>query len=124
MNAQTADFVRVFGVFLVVLGAIGYVTHPEKEPAFLIAGFVFGLLCALWGVLGGRGKRWSWPAALGTLALLTATSVWRATVNWTAVADGNSEKAFTAGLVSLTVVVSILMLGLLFRDAKIKSQRN
>ena len=118
MKVQTADFIRVFGVFLVLLGGIGYVTHPEKPPAFLIVGLLFGALCVVWGFLGVRGVRWSWPAALGTMVLLAVTCAWRAIVNWIAVADGDSKKAFTAGLISLTVAASILMLGLLLRDAK------
>ncbi len=121
MKTQTADFLPVFGVFLVFVGGIGYMTHPEKETGFLIAGLLFGALCVVWGLLGASGIRWSWSAGFGTIVLLAAGCVWRAVVNWTAVAEGDSERAFTAGLVTLTAAISALMLGLFLRNARTAS---
>ena len=100
------------------MGLMGYMTHPARDPAFLIAGLLFGVLFVTWGILGTKGIRWSWPAALGTMALLVVICVWRAVVNWLAVAGGDSEKTFTAGLISLAVAASSVMLGLLLRDAR------
>ena len=118
MDTQTADCLIIFGVFLIPLGVIGYMTHPEKAIAALISGGGFGALWMLWGVLSAKGVRWSWVAALATTTLLAIACAWRASMNWLAVASGQSEKAFVSVLVTLMLAVAASMSYLLLKDRK------
>ena len=118
MNTQTAGHLVVFGVFLILLGVMGYVTHPEKTPTALIFGGGFGALWMLWGILSAKGVRWSWSAALATTALLLLACAWRASLSWLAVANGQSEKVFASVLITLMLAVSASILLLSLRDRK------
>ena len=116
MKTQTAGYLVIFGVFLILLGVIGYMTHPEKAITALISGGCFGALWMLWGILSAKGVRWSWAAALVTTALLALACVWRASVSWLAVADGQSEKAFASVIITLMLGVAVFMLFFLLKD--------
>jgi hypothetical protein len=118
VNTETAGNLVIFGIFLILLGVIGYVTHPERAYTALIFGGGFGALWILWGILSAKGVRWSWLASLATTALLALVCVWRASVSWLAVANGQSEKAFASAVVTLMLAVSASMLLLLFRNRK------
>ena len=83
-----------------------------------MSGGTFGALSILWGVLGARGVRWSWPAALVTTGFLALVFAWRATVGWLAVLDGKSEKLFAATLITLMLAASAVMLPCLLKDRK------
>jgi uncharacterized membrane protein (UPF0136 family) len=116
MKTQTAGYLFIFGIFLILLGVVGYMTHPEKPVTALISGGGFGALWILWGILGAKGIRWSWPAALATTALLALACVWRASLSWLAVADGQAEKAFASAVITMMLAVSAAMLFLLLKD--------
>jgi len=118
MNTQTAGYLVIFGVFLILLGVIGYVTHPQKAHTALISGGTFGALSILWGVLGARGVRWSLPVAIVTTGLLALVFAWRASVGWLAVLDGKSEKLFAAVLITAMLAGSALMLPCLLKARK------
>lgn len=118
MKTQTAGYLVIFGVFLILLGMIGYVTHPEKGHTALISGGGFGALWILWGILSAKGVRWSWAAALATTALLALACAWRASLSWLAVADGQSEKAFASVVITMMLTVAASMLFLLLKDRK------
>jgi uncharacterized membrane protein (UPF0136 family) len=117
-NGKTADYLVVFGIFLILLGVIGYMTHPEKAHTALIFGGGFGALWMLWGILSAKGVRWSWPAALATTALLLMACVWRASLSWLAVASGQAETVFASIIITLMFAVSASMLFLLLRGRK------
>lgn len=118
MSTQTAGYFVIFGIFLILLGVIGYVTHPEKALTALISGGGFGVLWMLWGILSAKGVRWSWLAALTTTVLLTLACVWRASLGWMAVANGRSEKAFAVVIITLMLAVAVFMLLSLLKDRK------
>jgi hypothetical protein len=118
MNTQTAGHLVIFGIFLILLGVIGFVTHPEKAYTALIFGGGFGALWMLWGILSASGLRWTWLAALATTALLALACMWRASVSWLAVANGQSEKAFVSVVITLMLAVSAFMLFSLLKDRK------
>src|ERR1041385_7031122 len=96
MNTQTAGYLVILGIFVILLGVIGYVTHPEKAHTSLLFGGGFGALFVLWGILGAKGLRWSKAAALLTTVLLSAACAWRASLGWLAVVNGQSEKVFAS----------------------------
>jgi len=118
MKSQTAAFLGVFGILIALLGVIHYQTHPENAATVLIMAGVLGALVTLWGILGSRGLSWSWPAALCTLLVLTLACVWRASLSWVAVFNGQSPGAFWAALVTLMLVVSASLLWMLVKDRK------
>jgi uncharacterized membrane protein (UPF0136 family) len=118
MSPHMAGYLVIFGIFLMLLGVIGYVTHPERAHTALISGGGFGMLWMLWGILSARGVRWSWLAALATTALLTLACVWRASLSWLAVANGQSERAFASAIITLMLAVSAAILVLLLKDPK------
>ena len=124
MNTQTAGYLVIFGIFLILLGAIGYMTHPEKAISALISGGGFGALWILWGILSAKGVRWSRLAALAITVLLALACVWRASLSWLAVANGQPEKAFALVIIILTLALALCMLLFLLKDRKAAGLQN
>ena len=99
-----------YGLFLFAMGGVGYLSNPEKAATALMSGGVFGSLSVLCGWLMVRGLRWVRWAATGLTALLFVVFAWRASVGWTAVALGASEKLAAASIITLMGVASVAML--------------
>jgi len=118
MNTQTAGYLVIFGIFMSVLGVIGYLTHPEKAQTALIFGGGFGALSVLWGILAAKGIRGSKPAALFTATVLGVACIWRASLGWLAVANGQSEKVFASLTITLMLAISAVMLVVLLKDRR------
>lgn len=118
MNPKTARCLIGYGVFLIVMGVAGFLSNPEKAKTALISGGTFGSISILWGVLGLKGLRWTWLAAVLTIGFLSIVFTWRSTVSWKAVMDGNADKRFAAGLITAMLVGSIIMLGLLLKSRR------
>lgn len=110
MNQKIAFTVIAYGVFLMVIGVIGFLSNPEKAKTALISGGTFGTISIIWGVLGTKGVRWSRLAALLTTSFLGMVFAWRSTVSWQAVMNGNTDKRFAAILITAMLTASILML--------------
>lgn len=119
MNSKTARHLILYGSFLMLMGLAGFLSNPEKAKTALMSGGTFGALSILWGLLMARGARWSLLAAKITTGLLTVVFVWRSSVSWLAVLDGQAEKQFAAGLITMMLVASIAMLFGLFKARKI-----
>lgn len=115
---KTAGYLIFYGCFLIVMGLLGYLSNPEKARTALMSGGTFGALSILWGVLLARGVRWSLPAAATTTGLLAVVFVWRASVGWLAVLDGQAEKRFAASLITVMLAASIAMLLRLVKTRK------
>ena len=81
-----ARWVVRYGLFLMLIGVVGFLSNPEKAKTALISGGTFGGISLLWGFLMARGKRWSHTAALVTTLMLAVVFSWRATVGWKALA--------------------------------------
>ena len=62
--------------------------------------------------------RWSKPAALLTATVLSVACVWRASLGWLAVANGQSEKVFASLVITLMLAVSAVMLAVLLKDRR------
>jgi hypothetical protein len=118
MNTTTPGYLVICGVFLSLLGIIGYLTHPEKAITARISGGTFGGLSIPWGILSAKGLRWSRLAALLTTALLSVACVWCIGLGWMAVAKGQSGKGFATLLITLMLAVSVVMLVMLLKDRK------
>ena len=116
MTTNLGKWMMGYGAFLVAMGLAGYLSNPEKAVTALMSGGLFGSLSILWGWLMHRGWSWSRWAALATTGLLTAVFAWRATVSWTAVAEGHPDKWVAAVLISAMGLASLAMLGVLTRS--------
>ena len=113
MNTKLGKWMCAYGLFLIAIGAAGYLSNPEKAATALISGGTFGALSIFWGWLMSRGIGWSRWAASATTTLLLIVFVWRASVSWMAFAGGASEKLTAAILITLMGAASLAMLGLL-----------
>jgi len=118
MSVMTAGYVVISGIFIILLGVIGFMTHPDKAQTALLFGGGFGALFILWGILAAKGLRWSRFAALLTSLLLGAACAWRAVLGWLAVANGQSEKVFASLLITLMLAVSVTLLVLTLKVRK------
>ena len=118
MNTQTAGYLVLYGLLLILLGTAGYVTNPEKAKTALMTGGSFGLIAILLGALGARGVRWSRWAAVVTTTLLSVACVWRAGLGWLAVSKGESEKFIPAILISVMLGASVVVLAMLLKSRK------
>lgn len=113
MNKPLGRVVIAYGLFLMGIGLLGFLSNPEKAKTALLSGGTFGLLSIAWGVLLIRGVRWAWGAAVTTAVLLSGVFIWRASVGWMAVSGGQTEKRTAAVLITVMLAGSLVTLGLL-----------
>ena len=103
-----------FGIFLIVCGAVGYLSNPAGAKTALISGGTFGGLSAIWGLLMMKGFAWAKVAAWVSTLLLVAAFAWRSAVGWMAYAAGE-PKLFAASLITLMLAASLVSLVVLAR---------
>ena len=118
MNFKSGRHMMGYGLFLIAMGLAGYLSNPEKAATALMSGGVFGAISMLWGWLLVRGVRWSRWAACATTGLLFVVFAWRASVSWTAVAGGATEKLAAAVIITLMGAASVAMLASLLPGAE------
>ncbi len=116
MKTKLGKGMMAYGLFLIAIGAAGYLSNPEKAATALMSGGTFGALSILWGWLMSRGVGWSRWAASATTTLLLIVFAWRASVSWMAFAGGASEKLTAAILITLMGAASLAMAAALFRN--------
>lgn len=115
MNKSLSRWLFTYGGFLILSGAAGYLSNPEKAKTALMSGGTFGLISIVWGFMNARGIVWSRKAALATLIFLAVIFTWRAAVSWITVLGGVPEKIFAASLISLMLAATAGMLTAMFR---------
>ncbi len=104
-----------YGVFLIAIGLLGYLSNPEKARTALMSGGVFGALSIACGVLRIRGALWAGKVALGITGFLALIFTWRAIVGWLAVAQGNTDKLTAAVLISVMLAATVATIVRLLR---------
>jgi len=97
---KTSFALAGYGLFLILIGLIGYLSNPEKAKTALLSGGTFGLLNIAFAFLAFRGSRRSVTIALAVAAFLAIVFSWRALVSWSAFAGGESGKLTAAVLIS------------------------
>lgn len=106
----------VYGLFLILAGAAGYLSNPEKAKTALLSGGTFGLLSIFWGWLALRQVSWSLTAAKISTAFLAVVFTWRSVVTWGKVFEGAPEKTFAALLISSMLAASVMVLVILLKN--------
>lgn len=110
----SAKFVLIiYGIFLIDMGLIGYLTNPERAQTALISGGLFGILSIFLGILWGRNFSASRPLSFGILSLLFIVFSWRATVSWLAYNGGNDEKFWPAIIITAMLLATFFTLVIL-----------
>lgn len=124
MKTKSGTWMMRYGLFLIAVGAVGYLSNPQKAATALISGGVFGSLSILWGWLMTRGIGWSHRAAFATTGFLLGIFCWRAFVSWQAYAAGAVEKRTAAILITLMGTASLAMLTILVRSPRPVADRH
>ncbi len=112
LSSSTRSNARVYlayGVFLIVVGLVGYLSNPEKAKTALMSGGVFGGAALMISVLLSRGHRWALKVGAVMTALLSVVFVWRSSASWSAVMAGESHKILAAALITAMLLASLLV---------------
>lgn len=117
MHHKLGTWLLGYGTFLVVAGAVGYLSNPEKAATALISGGTFGALSAAWGLLLRSGRGWARWAAIATTGFLALVFTWRSMASWLAVVDGQPQKLVAAALITAMLLASVVTLAVLVRGA-------
>ena len=109
-----AQALFIFGGYLIIAGLAGYLSNPDNAKTALFSGGLFGVLSLACGFLFFKGKPWATWFGLGLCALLSAAFLWRGTVGWISVFNGQSEKVFAASLISSMLVGALMTMRVLW----------
>jgi len=123
MSTFLGKWMLGYGLFLMIIGILGFLSNPEKAKTALLSGGGFGFLSIVLGILLHRRFRWARRAAVAMTTLLATVFVWRAGVGWGAVNQGQIEKRTAAVLITLMLAASILTLTVLLRSRSDREER-
>ncbi|VVM07640.1 hypothetical protein MAMC_01734 [Methylacidimicrobium cyclopophantes] len=113
---EVARWLIIYGLGLIALGTIGYLSNPKKAQTALYSGGGFGAISICLGVLVRRGVPWALPTSLFLVTLFSLLLIWRSVVVWKAVAAGERRKAFVGSLLALMLLFSVFLLPYLFQS--------
>jgi hypothetical protein len=116
MNLKLSKTLIIYGAFLILAGTAGYLSNPEKAKTALMSGGTFGTLSIIWGVLGLRQVVWSLKAGWITVCFLSFVFAWRSAASWQAYFGGNTDKLFSAALISSMLAASVFVLFTFFKS--------
>ena len=104
-----AVWIAGYGLFLIVIGLLGWLSNPAQAKTALISGSVFGSINLLFALFLAKGllmMRWVTLAVAGVLSMIF---VWRSTVSWIAVSNGE-PKWVAALLISAMLGASLALI--------------
>ncbi|QSR88826.1 TMEM14 family protein [Methylacidiphilum caldifontis] len=101
-----------YGVALILLGVVGYLSNPKKAKTSLFSGGGMGLLSIILGLFSKIPLVFN--LALILILLFSAMLLWRAVISWKLVASGNKSKLFVASLLSVMLFLSLFIVGYLY----------
>ena len=116
MNHKLSKMLIIYGAFLILAGTVGFLSNPEKAKTALMSGGTFGTLSIVWGILGLRQVGWSLKAGWMTACFLSFIFAWRAAATWKTYLGGNSDKLFSAVLISSMLGASVFVMGAFFKS--------
>ena len=116
-----ACWIRLYGVFLIVAGLIGYLSNPERAQTALISGGTFGVLAFALGFLAAGGRRWALWATAGLATMLTVVFSIRGLISWRAYLAGNEDKLFAGCLITAMLIASVSILVVVARELRAKA---
>ena len=115
MHKRLGVLLIVYGLFLVASGVVGFYLTTGASASSLFNGAVFGTFVVVLGLLHRQGRMWTQPASLSAIAIFLLTFTWRASIQWYAVSEGNSERVGISILLTLMSIVSAAVFAVLFR---------
>jgi hypothetical protein len=118
MTHRLGTWMLAYGVFLIAVGVVGFLSNPEKAATALISSGTFGTLSIAWGLLLRSGRAWARWAAASTTSFLTLVFLWRSAASWAAFRDGASEKLVAATLITAMLVASVVTLAVLAKGLR------
>ncbi|MBC8044745.1 MAG: hypothetical protein IAF08_15010 [Rhizobacter sp.] len=116
MKNPTGKLLIIYGAFLVVCGLAGYLSNPSRAISALISGGSAGATMMALGAAIDRNPRVISHAATGLIAVLTLVFGWRMVNAWQAATGDAPEKTFTAVLLTVMTLGSILAVIFIFRQ--------
>ena len=108
-RSSLAVWIAGYGLFLIVIGLLGWLSNPAQAKTALISGSVFGSINLLFALFLAKGllmMRWVTLAVAGVLSMIF---VWRSTVSWIAVSNGE-PKWVAALLISAMLGASMALI--------------
>ena len=118
MTRRLGNWLVGYGVFLIAVGVLGFLSNPEKAATALVSGGTFGALSIAWGLILRTGRVWARTGAMATTGFLSLVFAWRSTASWLAVLGGKSDKLIAASLITAMLVASVMTLFVLVRGAR------
>lgn len=115
---NTALVLAAYGIFLILIGLLGYLSNPEKAKTALLSGGTFGFLNLALASLAHRGWRRAVPVALGLALFLGLVFAWRSAVSWAAFAGGQPGKLTAAVLISAMLLATAGLIGWLIQSLR------
>lgn len=106
-----------YGLLLIILGFIGFLSNPAKAKTALVTGGIFGSISILWSFLC-RKNNWSIYAAFITTLLILLATASRAFISWKNVLNDQTDKVLAATLITIMSIASLYLMPTLFRAIK------
>jgi len=99
-----------YGIFVTLVGLLGYLSNPQKAATALMSGAVIGGILIGWGLAWAAQRRWAAIGAALTLSVVGGIFVWRSTVSWGAYLEGESQKLTAAILITAMLAATMVVL--------------
>jgi hypothetical protein len=112
MTERISTGLILYGLTLLILGFVGYLSNPQKAKTSLFSGGGMGVLSILLGYFSKLPL--VLPISFILIILFSLMLMWRAVITWKLVQAGNKNKLFAASLLSIMLFISLLTLGYLY----------
>ena len=115
MKIEIEKYLLLYALFLVLSGAVGYVTSPVHAVTAIAGGIAGSGLVLFLRALYKKKILWATSAVNAVVGVFTLTFAWRGATIWAQVFEGSKERTILAALLTVMFVVSLGMVALLIR---------